>query len=113
MKKFIFSSAILMAFSFLVTAQNSIHVSNGKSITVQARGTDSYQLPNEEIEMYFGEEEGIANIYRSENETKVAISVNVKFSGAWVFFSENTFLKDCETGDLYKVRRMERSIARN
>lgn len=69
-----------------------------------------YILTPENISYYNGQEHGLVNIFCSEDETKVVLTVAVSGDYGWVFFSGNTFLRDCETGDLYKVRRMESGI---
>lgn len=107
MKKLVmFLSVILFMSADLVSAQGVVAQRVGRGWCEN----EQYVLKREQMDISYGYEQGVVNIIRSDKETKVILSVRVGYDNAWVFFSENTFLRDCETGDMYKVRRMEKDI---
>lgn len=80
------------------------------TINCNRRCNDTYVLDKNDVVFSKFQENGLVNIIRTNKETRVVLTVRSKYRYGWVFFSENTFLRDCETGDLYKVRRMANNI---
>lgn len=108
MKTILLSIGLLLSVVWETEAQNIFKVLFDKLI--RECHVDGYVLKQSQTVVYPGVQEGLVNIICTDKSTKVVLTVKVGYDNAWVFFSENTFLRDCQTGDLYKVRQMQNEL---